>query len=256
MIIKTEKHEVYTKTWSTSELKIKDVCKHNNVDIESFKKWSALEPEYRKWYNMLMIELDKLDNMYRNNHNIEMLTLERIFPYGIKTTEIHSYVIIPKEYQIFSDDHMAYLLVMIPANRNFWFLLTTEEKLDFYNFLKKHNDFKLKHVSKINYTCGDLLEDLVRFQIGKDNHIIGDILMFGSDSIHPSIMKSTLEPDIALLRDSLEPFKLFTFNNMFHRYDGKQYNYYIYEDIPYERPRVSLGQYIISSIVPKTSMGY
>lgn len=210
-----------------------DVFKKNHIDIEQFKKWSEENPPYRIWYNTLLALVMLLGDIYKNSGNIETLTLERMFPYGIDLSTFECNLIIPEEYKKYNDDKFAYFLSIIPSNRHFWYLLNIKERIEFYENLKKYYNDKLIHVSKIGYTCGDLITDLNKYQIANDG--------FGPE---PSRLKKEL-PN--LVEKSLEPYRLITFDRIHCIQEGKDYKFYKYANAKsIKKAPVSLGQFIVN----------
>lgn len=210
-----------------------DVFKKNNIDIELLKKWSEQNPPYRIWYNTLAALVMLLGDIYKNSGNIETLTLERIFPYGINLKNSKCSVIIPEEYKKYNDDKFAYFITMIPSNRHFWYLLDFVEKNNFFNTLKIFYNDKIVNASKPNYTFGDLISDLNKYQIANDD--------FGPE-------KSRLRKELPnLVEKSLEPYELVTFDRLHTIYEGKEYKFYEYADAKsVKKTPVSLGQFIVN----------
>ena len=233
------------------------LLKANNITPDTLKNWHTSKDKiYSSWLINLYTEIFILDKIRYLGKNIESLTLQKIFPYGITVSEDIPQVIIPIEYKDYNNDRFAYNLMMVASNRNFWYLLTIEEKYELFNLLKLNPSIKLKHVSNVDYCNSDLLEDIVRFQFKYDQYF-ADIIAYGTDITKLPDKDKVYDYSCNELVDrSLDPYRLFVYNDMFRNYDNKKYCYYKYGIISEEQPRAQLGQYIVNTLTPKGSVGY
>src|SRR5574344_1872246 len=157
------------------------LLKANKINSDILKNWyTSKDKIYSSWLINLYTEIFILYKIRYLCKNIESLTLQKIFPYGITVSEDIPQVIIPVEYKDYNNDRFAYNLMMVTSNRNFWYLLTIEEKYELFNLLKLNPSIKLKHVSNVDYCNSDLLEDIVRFQFKYDQYF-ADIIAYGTD---------------------------------------------------------------------------
>src|SRR5574344_9343 len=232
------------------------LLKANKINSDILKNWyTSKDKIYSSWLINLYTEIFILDKIRYLGKNIESLTLQKIFPYGITVSEDIPQVIIPNEYKDYNNDRFAYNLMMVASNRNFWYLLTIEEKYELFNLLKINPSIKLKHVSNVDYCNSDLLEDIVRFQFKYDQYF-ADIIAYGTDITKLPDKDKVYDYSYNELVDrSLDPYRLFVYNNMFRNYDNKKYCYYKYGIISEEQPRAQLGQYIVNTLTPKGSVG-
>lgn len=250
--------EYYVK--SEYEKEIEFMTQKNGIDMLQWRKWSDSEPQYRKWYNLLVLELTRLQEIYNKRGNIETITLKRIFPYGIKVKEDHAPIIIPQEYESFGDK-IAYFLTMIPSNRHFWHLLSFKDKIEFYEFISNNINYKLLHMAAYSYDLGNLLDDIIRYVINIEDPMFIKYCEASKENKKRMAQYSStddlvLESLPEILQKSLIPFSLFRFENLSNKYEGKEYKFYEFRPIDKDLPRVSTGQYVFSTITPKGTVGY
>ena len=220
-----------------------------DIDPEKLYQWAMLNDENSHWCLCLLQTIETTLSIRERGMNIESLTLKRIFPYGLYYEEPTCKVVIPKEYESLKNTRLAYNMMMTSLNRHFWYLLTLEEKIELYYFLKNNQEFKLKYMTDPYYNAGKLFGELISHQFVFDS-ISSDAIIIEDEQFIKLHKNMRWEPDDPIMQRSLEPWRRLTFENCTEKH-------IIFEEIDTRnRPRIHGGQYIENVQDPKGTVGY
>lgn len=224
------------------------IYKDNKLSMKDLKRWSDKNTVNTHFYKLIAFEMEVLKNIYiKSRYNATTLSLKRVFPYGYKISEDECYIKIPKEYEKFHNDKIAFYLSVLPSNRNIWHLLSLNDKYEFYDFLSNHSDYVLKHMTDPYYTCGKLIEEILRFTIGESISIFTEYYQDRKNNKKIINANFVEMPVDRILQDSLLPFEICKFENFICKLNGQDFKFYKYVKIDgYHTPRVHTGQYTVS----------